>query len=481
MVSFVDVAKLQIVRKHSNVKGPSPEKQPMSEIFHKGAELELDVEKMAFGGKGLARVEGFVVFIDGALPGSRVLVRVTKAKKRFAEAETVKVLDPGPHAVPPFCTHFGKCGGCMFQDLDYAEQLRWKTEHVADSLARLGGAEGFFVAPALASPETRHFRNKMEFAFSGGGTRLALGLYRRGSDSLVNVEHCGLQSQLCMDVVRHAREFCRRVGVPAYDPRTRKGVWRYVVVREARATGQALAQVITGPAPDGGAARSLCDDLMAAFPALTGAVHGVRSSNQAVAQAERTAYVSGTNKIEERLLGIRYRISADAFFQTNTLGAELLYQAAVDMAGLSGSETVLDLYCGVGGLGLAAASKAARVVGVESLEAAVRDAEANARLNNLTNCTFHAGDVLETLATMTEAPDVAFTDPPRSGMHEDAVRALAALAPKRIIYVSCNPATLARDSALFAEQGYALAEARPVDLFPHGPHIESVARLERLK
>lgn len=453
----------------------------MSENFHKGSEHELTIEKMAFGGKGLTRVDNFVLFVDGAIPGSTVLARVTKAKKRFAEAETVKVLDPGPHAATPFCLHFGKCGGCLFQDLDYTEQVRWKTEHVRETLSRIAGAEDVMVHDAVPSPGQRFYRNKMEFAFSGGGSRIALGLHRRASTSIVNVERCELQSQLSMDVVRQAREFCRRVGVPAYDPRTRKGVWRYLVVREAHATQQALVNVITSNAPDGGAARALCEDLLERFPALTGAVHSVRTANSAVAQGQRQAAAFGKPHIEEHLLGVKFHISADAFFQTNTRAAELLYEAALDMAGLTGSEHVLDLYCGVGGLALCAAGRAASVLGVENHEPSVKDARANAELNGIENCEFVAGDTRSTLAELDHAPDVAFVDPPRSGMHPEAVTSLAALAPRRIVYVSCNPATLARDAGLFAENGYAVAEARPVDLFPHGPHIECAVRLERLK
>lgn len=452
----------------------------MSEKIHKDAELELAVDKMAFGGQGLARVDGFVVFVDGALPGSRVLAQVTKPGKRFAQARVIRVLDPGPHAVEPFCPHFGKCGGCLFQDLDYGEQLRCKTGQVADALARLGGARHCEVLPALPSPAVREFRNKMEFAFAGTGERLALGLHRRASASLVNVEHCSLQAEPCMDVVRHAREFCRRVGVPAYDERTRRGVWRFLVLRRSEATGQALAHVITGPGPDGGAARALCEELLATFPALAGAVHSVRANNAAVAQGERQVSAHGRPWIEERLLGLTFRVSPDAFFQTNTPGAEALYGAALELAGLTGAEAVLDLYCGVGGLALAAAGRAARVTGIEIHAPAVEDARGNATRNGIGNCTFLAGDAGALLAGLDHVPDVAFVDPPRAGMTPQAVAALAGLGPRRVVYVSCNPATLARDAALLAETGYALTRARPVDLFPHSPHIECAALLERL-
>ena len=453
----------------------------MSEFFHKGMELELDIEKMAFGGRGLGRVEGAVVFVDRALPGQRVLARVTKAAKRFAEADCVEVLSPSPHQVAPFCRHFGKCGGCMFQDLEYAEQLKWKTEHVRDQLTRIGGVKDPVVHPAQGSPEIRGFRNKMEFSFAGGGeTPLSLGLHRRGSERIVSIEECFLQSAQSVDMLREAREFCRRTNIPAWDPRTGKGLWRFLVVRESKTNLQAMVQVITAPRPDGGAVRSLADHLHERFGALATVVHSTRKAKTDVAQGERVVFRTGDGTIEETVGGLRHRISADSFFQTNTAAAELLYAAARQACALTGAEHVLDLYCGSGGLSLAVARDAASVTGVESVPVAVRDAEANAKLNSITNCTFVAGDVLRTLADLDTHPDVAITDPPRSGMHPGAAAELLRLAPRRIVYVSCNPATLARDVKLLAS-GYALVEARPFDLFPHSPHIECVAVLEGLK
>ncbi|BBD09766.1 23S rRNA (uracil(1939)-C(5))-methyltransferase RlmD [Desulfovibrio ferrophilus] len=455
----------------------------MSEFFHKGQTLELNVERMAFGGRGIARTEGFVVFVDGALPGQKVRATVTKAAKRFAEADVDEVLEQTPHWTQPFCLHFGKCGGCQFQDLDYAEQLKWKTEHVGDQLTRIARIEAPKIHPAQASPELRGFRNKMEFAFAGGGSEsgpLSLGLHRKGSERIVNIEECHLPSPQCAEIVRHVREFCRRTSIPSYDPRTRRGLWRFLVIRETKTTMQTMVQIITSQAQDGGAIRSLADDLHQRFPALTTVVHSTRKARSAIAHGERQVFRTGDGYVMEQVGDIRYRISADSFFQTNTPAAELLYAAACKAAGLTGTEHVLDLYCGSGGLGLAMAKQAASVTGIETVPAAVRDAEANAKLNEFTNCTFIAGDVLEKLKTLEQKPDVVVTDPPRSGMHPDAAAALLELAPERIVYVSCNPSTLARDIKQLSGD-YALTEAWPFDLFPHSPHIECVALLERLK
>ncbi|WP_461211512.1 23S rRNA (uracil(1939)-C(5))-methyltransferase RlmD [Desulfocurvus sp. DL9XJH121] len=462
----------------------------MSELFHKGQELDLAIEKMASGGRGLGRVDGAVVFVDGALPGQRVRARVTKAAKRFAEADCVEVLEQSPHWTAPFCPHFGTCGGCAFQDLDYAQQLAWKTEHVRDQLARIGKVADPVVRPCAASPETRGFRNKMEFAFAGGGADrpLALGLHRRGSASIVSVEQCALMPLggsadapgEAMAMLREIREFCRGTGIPAWDPRTNQGLWRFVVLRQSQGGQQALAQIITSPRADGGAVRSLAEALHRSFPRLVSVAHSTRKDRTAVAQGEKTVFATGGGGITEILGGLTYRISPDAFFQTNTAAAELLYAAAREACELTGQEHVLDLYCGSGGLALAVAAGANTVTGVESVKAAVADAKANAKANRIANCRFKTADVLEFLKDPKLVADVVLVDPPRSGLHPGAAAELLRLAPKRIVYVSCNPATLARDVELLAP-GYALAEARPFDLFPHSPHIECVALLKGLK
>jgi len=446
--------------------------------MEKGSIIDIEVSKLAFGGMGLARVDGFVVFCDRALPGQTVRAEVTKVKKGFAEARLVEVLTPSPKQVEPFCRHFGQCGGCSWQDLDYAEQLYWKREQVIESLRHLAGIAEATVAAAAPSPVTRHYRNKMEFAFAGA---LHLGLYERNAPGRVcDVTECGLLSKKGAAMLNSVRDYCRTFGQPAYDHRTGKGLWRHLIIREAQATGQTMVQLITSPRGDAAkAAQGLSDHLAAAFPDLTTFVHSTRQAKVALAVGERIESATGQGFIEERLGKTVFRISPDSFFQTNSLGAQKLYDTAMAAAGLTGTQTVWDLYCGSGGIALYAAARAKQVIGVDSSAMSIRDAKASAGENGLVNCEFVKGDVRQSLESLRiKKPDVVFLDPPRSGTHPEVLAALRLLRPGRVIYVSCNPSTLARDAAALVGD-YRVDVVTPVDMFPHGPHVECVLGLVR--
>lgn len=443
-----------------------------------GKEIELVVDKLAFGGRGLSRVDGFVVFIERGLPGQKVSALVTKVKKGFAEARVVRVIEQSPDYTPPFCPHFEVCGGCAWQDLDYAAQLRWKREHVIESLARLAGIGEIEAAATVPSPMTRHFRNKMEFAFIGN---LHLGLHERENPRRVfDVEHCSLMSDFTMALVRETLKFCRETGQAAFHGGTGNGFWRYLVVREGKNTGQRMAQVITGPMEDGEKiVLALGEHLTRTFPELTTFVHSIRTSRSAYAIGEKTVFTLGPKAIEERLGGVLCQVSPDSFLQTNTAAAGELYRLVTEAGAFTGEETIWDLYAGSGGVALTLASKVKRVIGVESSETAVADAKKAMLLNGVNNCEFMCGDVLETLSLLNDGvPDAVILDPPRGGTHPEVAAALAEIGPAKIIYISCNPATLARDAALLLEK-YRAVSVTPVDLFPHSPHVECVMVLEK--
>ncbi len=438
-------------------------------------DITLRIEQPASGGAGLARVDGRVVFVDGGLPGALVRARVTRETPSCLYAVAQETLEASPGAAEPFCPHFGECGGCTWQDAAYPAQLDWKTAIVAEQLRRLGGLD-VPVEPCLASPLERGYRNKMEFAFGPGG-RTLLGLrHRRDPSRIVEVEHCALMPEPAMAILAAARELAAKTSLPCYLPRTGSGVWRHLVLRRSELTGRWLVQLIVGPSTPAGRLKAMGEELLKRFDVLDGVVLGVRKERSDFAQAERRAWVLGKDNLEEDLNGLRFTVSADAFFQTNTRAAALLCDAAVQAAELTGTERVWDLYCGVGSITLHLARQAGRVVGYESVEAAVRDARTNARANAVENCEFVAGDLKSAMGG--HRPDVIVLDPPRTGLHPDTPDALLRLAPARMVYVSCNPATLARDLKRL-DAAYTVDRVAPVDMFPHTAHVEAVARLTR--
>lgn len=447
-----------------------------------GQEFEVKIHGLAFGGRGVGRTDdGMVAFVEGALPGSTVAAVAGSSKKRFVEARAVRVIEPSAHAVEPFCPHYPACGGCDVQDLDYAEQLVWKRRFVADNLERLGKVDPALVAEAKASPALTRHRNKMEFAFAGSGASLVLGLRKRGSAEVIGIADCPVAAGPVADVLGAARELAARSGIAAFDPATGRGLWRHLVLRVPGSGKQAMAHLIVAQDPaKADAARDMARGLARAVPALTSVVLSTRRARSMVASGDHQRLVVGEDHITEKLGNCTFRISAEAFFQTNTAGAELLLAEVMDAAALTGAETVWDLYCGGGGLTLPLARKAHQVIGFEQSSQAIADAEANARLNKVNNVRFVAGDVAATVRGAVGAPEVVVVDPPRSGLAPGVVKELMKAAAPRLVYVSCNPATLGRDVRLLG-QAYKVTRSAPVDLFPHTGHVESVTLLERLK
>ncbi len=442
--------------------------------------IECFVESLAFGGRGVARLDGRVIFIERVVPGQTAKVKITKVSKRFVEGVSVETIKQSPDFAEPFCKHFGECGGCAHQDISYAAQLREKQAQVEDAMQRIGRVEFEEILPIAPSPSERFYRNKMEFAFSGIGRGLSLGLRKRGGKSVVDIANCYLMSEQCTDIVNEAREFCRESGIAAYNPRDREGFWRHLVVRQSAASGECMVHLITASGRRNFTAAMTLGQLLIDNLEVDRFVHSTRKSNAELAFGEWEVGESGGRRIEERLsVGgheIRYAISPNAFFQPNTKTAEILYQTVLDFASLTGSESVLDLYCGCGGISLALAHHAAKVVGIELAEATVEDAQLNAKLNNLDNCLFRAADLEQGRNALKNAsqPDVLVVDPPRGGLHPAIADQIRALGPEKIVAVSCDPPALARD---VARLGYRPVRLKAVDQFPHTAHVECVALL----
>ncbi len=434
---------------------------------HRGEQLEVEIDSLAFGGRGVARSEGLVVFVAGALPGDRVRVEITKAKKRFAEARTVELLQPSAERIADRCIHAGEpCPGAPWQGLAYERQLTHKSEQVDEALRRIGGLDGFELEQIEPALEQWRYRNKLEYSFGERDGEPTLGFHARGRwDLIVDVDDCQLASERGNAARNAVREWARLESVPAYDSRAREGTLRNLVVREGWRTGQIQTRLVTSAA----AFPKPPVDLHTAIEGDSGGTDGPTG-------------VLGEERLREELSGLKLEMSHGAFFQTNTEMAERLYAIAAEYAGLSGNERVFDLYCGIGTIGLTMAAKAGEVWGVEIVPEAITDAERNAEQNKIENAHFFAGSARTSVRPLIEQagkPDVVVIDPPRAGLSQKIVRRLIECEAKKIVYVSCNPTTLAPNAAQLVEAGYTLKRVKPVDMFPQTPHIECVALLEK--
>jgi 23S rRNA (uracil1939-C5)-methyltransferase len=441
-------------------------RRPAGSRPRKGELFEAEIESLAFGGRGIARVDGYVVFVAGGLPGDTVRAEVTKPKRRFAEARAVELLRPGADRIPNRCTHEGEpCPGAPWQGLAYEQQLAHKRNQVSDALRRIGELDGFELEEIEAAPEQWRYRNKLEYSFGAREGETVLGFHASGRwDLVIGVENCLLASEPGNAVRNEVREWARAESVAPYDRPAGTGVLCNLVVREGRRSGQIQTRLITTPKR---------------FPKPPVDLHTVVDPDSINGEGETG--VLGEELLRERLCGLDFEMSHNAFFQTNTEMAERLYAVAAEYAGLSGGERVFDLYCGIGTIGLTMAARAGEVWGLEIVPEAIADAERNAERNGIENARFVAGSARTGVRPLLERagkPDVVLLDPPRAGLSQKIVRRVLECEAKRIVYVSCNPTTLAPNAAQLVEAGYTLRRVKPVDMFPQTPHIECVALLE---
>jgi 23S rRNA (uracil1939-C5)-methyltransferase len=455
----------------------------MAAPVQRGDEVELEIDSLAYGGNGVARLGGFVVFVRRGLPGDTVRARVTKVQRRHAEAQAVELISPGAQRVEAPCAHFPDCGGCRFQDLDYDAQLAAKTAWVDDSLRRIAGIAEPPLEPAVPALEPFGYRNKMEYSFAPGPDGAELGLHRAGRwDEVLGIDDCLLTTDLGNAIRNAIRDWAREERLDAYDQAEGTGYLRHLVVREGVNTGQALVQLVTHKRERFDRERLI--EVLTVFPQVR-SIHWAVNDTPAEVTNLPTELLWGEDAIEEGLGGLRFRVRPNAFLQTNTRMAERLYELARAEAALKGGETVYDLYCGIGTIGLSLARDALTVWGIEISEESVACAIENAELNAVGNAAFFAGNVGEVLRDLRERagePDLVVVDPPRAGLAGKALKRLGELAAPRIVYVSCNPTTLAGDTKrLVEEYGYRLLRTTPVDMFPHTPHVESVSVLERAR
>ena len=455
----------------------------------KGQPIEVEISDIAFGGKGLVRINGLAVFVDQAVPGDQVLIRITRKKRNYAEARVMKLLKASSHRINPPCIYSGFCGGCKWQFLEYSVQLKYKQQHVRESIERIGQIKNVHVHSAIPSSLIFGYRNKMEFSCTDRrwltpdemqqseiDKGFGIGLHVPGTFFKVfDTRRCLLQPDLGNDILDDVRQAMKSSGRPAYGLHSHQGFWRFLMLRHSTAFDNWMVNIITA-SNDRQAVQSIADSLMEKYPEVMAVVNNITARKAGVTTGEFELAVAGDSTIVDKIGSFEFEISANSFFQTNTAGAAKLYDTVKQFADLRGSETVLDLYSGTGTIPILLSDAAKEVIGLEMAPSAVADAERNCRKNKIQNCRFVLGDIRETLMAIPGPPDVLIIDPPRAGMHKDVVKQVLALLPQRIVYVSCNPSTLARDLNLL-KQAYQVQEVQPVDMFPHTYHIESVVKM----
>jgi 23S rRNA (uracil1939-C5)-methyltransferase len=469
-------------------------------MIKKNEELELNITGLNSEGQGIARTEdGFVIFCPNTLPGDTVIVVIKKKKSSYAEARLVGLIKPSPFRIEPKCRHFGLCGGCKVQNYLYDKQIEFKTETVKNALEKIGGFSGFDVPPAIKSTEEYYYRNKMEFSFSDEKwltnedmdrerEKFALGLHiPKFHTKILDIEECYLQSKISADIVNFSREFFKSRATSIYSTKKHEGYLRFLVIRQGKNTDDFMVNLITYYY-DEDLINEYAENLKKTFPQVTTLINSFTQSKAQVAFAEEVKIIFGNGYITEKLNNGRrdfvFKISPNSFFQTNTHQGEKLYSIASEFGDFNSDDTVLDLYCGTGSITIFISDVVKEVLGVELIEESIQSAEENTKLNGINNVKFITSDIKDFLNDFehTAKFNKVIVDPPRSGLHPDICKILGRTEFEKIVYISCNPSTQARDLSIIMEGGkYEVGRIQPVDMFPQTYHTENVVELKLIR
>lgn len=459
-------------------------------------QVVADIVGIGHTGEGVGRVNGFTLFIHGALPGEKVSAQVTGLKKQYGFARLLKVLEASPDRVEPPCPVYDECGGCQLQHLGYDAQLRLKRQMVVDNLERIaklrvtnvqdsdganGEPGGVLVHPTIGMADPWRYRNKVQVPIGEREGGLAGGFYATGSHRIVDAERCLIRTEAADDIVSAVKKMAYELGIPAYDEEKRRSGLRHVIVKTGFRTGEMMV-VLVSDKEELPEAQRLAERIVEAVPGIASICHNVNAGPAGTVMGPHTSVLWGGDRIYDAIGDVRFAISAHSFYQVNPVQTEVLYGKALEYAGLTGSETVIDAYCGVGTISLFLAQRAKRVYGVEIVPEAVQDARSNAELNGIANAEFEAGKAEEVIPAWRERgirPDVIVVDPPRSGCDAALLDTIVAMRPQRVVYVSCNPSTLARDLRVLEDGGFCTVEVQPVDMFPWTAHVECCVSLVR--
>jgi len=453
-------------------------------LLRKGQKTEIKINGLGSSGEGVGKYQGIAVFVPGALPGEKVLASVVSVKKNYAVGTLLEVKEESPDRVRPACPVYEKCGGCQLQHISYAAELREKRRQVYDALTRIGHLTQVNVLPTLGANNPQRYRNKMQFPAAGTCDSVKIGCFAEGTHHVINVTDCLIESEENNTIAKVAREWMRKYKIQPYNEDTRRGMVRHVMGRVGVHTGEVMACLVTAQdmIPH---MKEFVRMLRSALPDLKSVVQNVNKRNTNVILGNTTRLIWGRETIRDCIGNLHFNISCQSFFQVNSAQAEKLYNVALEYAGLTGNETVADVYCGTGTITLFLAQKARMAYGIEIVPSAIRDAKRNAAENNIVNAKFILGDAAyklpELLQTYGVKPDVVVLDPPRAGCEERVLNAIVKSAPQRIVYVSCNPATLARDLAFLDKRGYGTEKVQPVDMFSRTRHVETVVLMSRVE
>lgn len=438
-------------------------------------QFTLTIHGLGSSGEGVGYYHGYTVFVDGALPGEIIEVRLFQRQKRYGRANLVSITTKSPDRVAPPCALFGKCGGCQLMHLSYTKQLDIKRQRVVDAMQRIGKFSDIPVAPCLPSPSSLHYRNKIQLPVREGHEGIKIGLYARSSHDLVEVDNCHIHCPLGEQVYKKVKSIISQSGITAYDISTSNGELRNILIKSAVNTEEVLVILVT----NGKCTSTLTEiakNIMSCCPSVKGVVHNINTEQDNIILGKHFHVLAGSGAIHERLCGMIFKVSPASFFQVNPEQAECLYAKALELAELTGSETILDAYCGVGTLSLLFAKKARKVIGVECVPEAIEDAVENASINKFENISFVCADSEKYINTLKDV-DVIVLNPPRKGCEQGFLEGIGRLLPKKVIYISCDPATLARDLALLSTFGYVIEVIQPYDMFPQTSHVECVVKL----
>ena len=455
----------------------------MNNIYpvEKNKDYFMEITDIGNEGEGIGKIDGFTVFVKDALPSEKIKVRITKVNKSFAFGRLMEIIEPSKHRVEPKCPVYKRCGGCSLQHLSYDEQLKFKTKKVKDVLERIGGFENADVNDAIGMENPFHYRNKAQFPVREGKNGVEIGFYAPRSHNVIDIESCLIQHPLNDKIIRLIREFIREENVSVYNETTGKGLIRHIVTRIGYVTKEVLICIVINGKSIPKKERLI--KKLSEVEGLKGIVLNINTKNTNVILSRETKVLWGQGFITDYIGDVKFEISINSFYQVNPVQTKVLYSKALELAGLTGNENVFDIYCGIGTISLFLAKKAKKVIGVEIVEQAIEDAKRNAKINGITNAEFIAGSAEEVIPKLYEegiTADVVVVDPPRKGCDEAVLDTIIKMQPKRVVYVSCDPSTFARDLKVLCSNGYEKGTAQPVDQFCHSGHVETVVLLSKL-